>query len=81
MVFDRDFFSLNEFLGRTELNVGDDIAACEERRGSVTRTLKLLEAESAVIKVKTGYSDVLTKFLYAEYCAIEIETYLFCTIC
>jgi len=51
-VFDRDFFSPNEFLGRTELKVGDVVAGCEERRGPVTRTLKLLEAESGVITVK-----------------------------
>jgi len=51
-VFDRDFFSPNEFLGRTELRVGDVVAGCEERRGPVTRTLKLLEAESGVVTVK-----------------------------
>jgi len=51
-VFDRDFFSPNEFLGRTELRVGDIVSGCEERRGPVTRTLKLLEAESGVITVK-----------------------------
>ena len=51
-VFDRDFFSPNELIGRAELNVGDDVDGCEERRGPVTRTLKLLEDESGVIKVK-----------------------------
>eukprot|EP00092_Neocalanus_flemingeri_P031088 GFUD01033768.1.p1 GENE.GFUD01033768.1~~GFUD01033768.1.p1 ORF type:complete len:485 (-),score=138.51 GFUD01033768.1:275-1729(-) len=51
-VFDRDFFSPNEFLGRTEIRVGDIASGCEERRGPVTRTLKLLEAESGVITVK-----------------------------
>ena len=34
-VFDRDFFSPNEFLGRSELRVADIIAGCEERRGPV----------------------------------------------
>jgi len=51
-VFDRDFFSPNEFLGRTELRVGDIVSGCDERLGPVTRTLKLLEAESGVITVK-----------------------------
>lgn len=35
-VFDRDFFSPNEFLGRSELRLADIIAGCEERRGPVT---------------------------------------------
>jgi len=47
-----DLYFLVEFLGRTELRVGDVVAGCEERRGPVTRTLKLLEAESGVITVK-----------------------------
>ena len=34
-VFDRDFFSPNEFLGRSELRLADIIAGCEERRGPV----------------------------------------------
>jgi len=51
-VFDRDFFSPNEFLGRSELRVADIIAGCEERRGPVTKTLKLLEADSGVLSVK-----------------------------
>jgi len=51
-VFDRDFFSPNEFLGRSELRVADIVAGCEERRGPVTKTLKLLEAESGVLSVK-----------------------------
>jgi len=51
-VFDRDFFSPNEFLGRTELKVGDMMSGWEERPGPVTRTLKLLEAESGVITIK-----------------------------
>ena len=41
-----------EFLGRTEIRVSDIVGGCEDRRGPVTRTLKLLEAESGVISVK-----------------------------
>ena len=41
-----------EFLGRTEIKISDIVGGCEERRGPVTRTLKLLEAESGVISVK-----------------------------
>ena len=51
-VFDRDYFSPDEFLGRTEIRIEDIIEGCEERRGPVTRVLKLLEAESGVITVK-----------------------------
>ena len=36
-VFDRDFFSPNEFLGRSELRVADIVAGCEERRGPVNK--------------------------------------------
>ena len=41
-----------EFLGRTEIKISDIVGGCDERRGPVTRTLKLLEAESGVITVK-----------------------------
>ena len=67
-VFDRDLFSpdgeltifilifknifASEFLGRTEIRVSEILGGCEERRGPVTRTLKLLEAESGVITIK-----------------------------
>ena len=36
-VFDRDYFSPDEFLGRTEIRIEDIIDGCEERRGPVTR--------------------------------------------
>ena len=36
-VFDRDYFSPDEFLGRTEIRIEDIIEGCEERRGPVTR--------------------------------------------
>lgn len=36
-VYDRDYFSPDEFLGRTEIRIGDIIDGCEERRGPVTR--------------------------------------------
>ena len=45
-------FNFQEFLGRTEIRVSDIVGGCEDRRGPVTRTLKLLEAESGVISVK-----------------------------
>ena len=45
-------FNFIEFLGRTEIRVSDIVGGCEDRRGPVTRTLKLLEAESGVISVK-----------------------------
>lgn len=53
-VFDRDHFSPDEFLGRTEIKVSDMLEAggWDDRPGPVTRTLKLLEAESGVITVK-----------------------------
>ena len=51
-VFDRDYFSPDEFLGRTEIRIEEIIGECGERRGPVTRVLKLLEAESGVITVK-----------------------------
>ena len=51
-VYDRDYFSPDEFLGRTEIRIEDIIDGCEERRGPVLRVLKLLEAESGVITVK-----------------------------
>ena len=51
-MFDRDYFSPDEFLGRTEIRVSDVLGDNDERRGPVTRTLKLLEAESGVITVK-----------------------------
>ena len=42
----------SEFLGRTEIRVSEILGGCKERRGPVTRTLKLLEAESGVITIK-----------------------------
>jgi len=51
-VFDRDFFSPNEFLGRSEIRINDIFEECQERRSPVLRTVKLLEAESGVLSVK-----------------------------
>ena len=51
-VFDRDYFSPDEFLGRTEIRIMDVVGGCEERRGPVQRTLKLLETSSGVITIK-----------------------------
>ena len=38
-----DQYFLVEFLGRTELRVGDVVAGCEERRGPVTRSVFKVE--------------------------------------
>ena len=48
----KKYFPASEFLGRTEIRVSEILGGCEERRGPVTRTLKLLEAESGVITIK-----------------------------
>ena len=51
-VFDRDFFSPNEFLGRSELRLADIIAGCEERRGPVTAwSKKILQAGCWIFKI------------------------------
>ena len=53
-VFDRDFFSPNEFLGRSELRVADIVAGCEERRGPVNKVSTWDEIETSFYHF-TGY--------------------------
>ena len=53
-VFDRDFFSPNEFLGRSELRVADIVAGCEERRGPVKKVSTYDEIETSFYH-STGY--------------------------
>jgi len=51
-VYDRDYFAPNEFLGRTELKVSDIVEECRVKMGPITRSVKLLEADSGLITIK-----------------------------
>ncbi|XP_078322482.1 intersectin-1-like isoform X4 [Crassostrea virginica] len=51
-VFDRDLFSPNDFLGRTEVRVNDILTESRTRRGPITKRLLLHEVSSGEVVVK-----------------------------
>ncbi|XP_055889839.1 intersectin-1-like [Biomphalaria glabrata] len=51
-VYDRDLYSPNDFLGRTEVRIKDVLTESGERRGPITKRLILHEVETGEIIVK-----------------------------
>lgn len=51
-VFDRDLFSPNDFLGRTEMRVNDILKESRTRKGPITKRLLLHEVSSGEVVVK-----------------------------
>lgn len=51
-VFDRDLFSPNDFLGRTEMRVNDILTESRTRKGPITKRLLLHEVSSGEVVVK-----------------------------
>ncbi|XP_061176343.1 intersectin-1-like isoform X2 [Saccostrea echinata] len=51
-VFDRDLFSPNDFLGRTEVRVNDILKESQTRKGPITKRLLLHEVSSGEVVVK-----------------------------
>ncbi|KAH9513278.1 Intersectin 1 (SH3 domain protein) [Bulinus truncatus] len=51
-VYDRDLYSPNDFLGRTEVRIKDVLIQSGERRGPITKRLRLHEVETGEIIVK-----------------------------
>ncbi|XP_074658567.1 intersectin-1-like isoform X3 [Tubulanus polymorphus] len=51
-VYDRDLFTPNDFLGRTEIRVHDILSETRAKRGPITKRMQLLEVESGEVIVK-----------------------------
>ncbi|XP_013413935.1 intersectin-1 [Lingula anatina] len=51
-VFDRDLFTPNDFLGRTEIRIADILKENKEKKGPVTKRLLLHEVEKGEVVVK-----------------------------
>ncbi|KAK2154784.1 hypothetical protein LSH36_257g02045 [Paralvinella palmiformis] len=51
-VYDRDLFSPNDFLGRTEIRIRDIVEETREKKGPLLKRLKLYEVESGEVVVK-----------------------------
>ncbi|XP_064627366.1 intersectin-1-like isoform X4 [Lineus longissimus] len=51
-VFDRDLFTPNDFLGRTEIRLVDIQQETKEKRGPITKRLRLHEVDSGEVSVK-----------------------------